>query len=115
MAETSEKKITERAKEIQTADGGTLGAAMVRAEAELLPKPEMQTKFKVMLECKPHVADWVLKVFQGTDAFTLEQRLGAYLSRELTRIKTNHKYDDVAKPGIGGGTMRNDDFREAQG
>lgn len=85
MTEITQEMLIDRAKEISAKKGVSLSEAMERAEVELLPKPERQTKFVVELELKPRLASWVVETFQATATHTMEQRLAAYISTILSR------------------------------
>jgi hypothetical protein len=87
--EVTDDMILAKAQELR-AERPSLGltSAMLEAEAILRPskRREMQTRFEVTVELKPRHARWVHQTLGGHPQFSVEERLGAFLSIQLGRI-----------------------------
>lgn len=111
----TDDEILERAREIASETGVSLTDAMIRAEAELAPKPEIQKEFTVTLDLKPRVARWVLTEFQAYGGHSVEDRLAAYLVTVLNRARTTsmRAAEDAPEVGRGGAvTVPRHKFKE---
>jgi hypothetical protein len=101
----SDDEILKRARQIVKAEGVSLTDAMLRAEVELIPKPEGPSPvFEVTLTLKPRVAAWVRAVFTPMESHTTEERLAVYLAALLNQarlqaLKAGRTYDKPQKGG----------------
>ena len=84
----SDAAILKKANEIVEKGGGSLIDAMIQAEHQLTPKPDLQTEFTVSFTVKPRIARWILEEFVATDEYTTEERVGAYLAGVMARART---------------------------
>ena len=87
MTENQDEKILARAQEIKAERGISLTDAMISAEFELAPKPEIPASFTVTIPLKPRIASWILREFVPTKTHTTEDRLAAYLAIVLSRAR----------------------------
>lgn len=114
MTENTDEKILEKAKEIQAESGGSLMDAMLKAEAQLAPKPTVPTEFTVTIPVKPRVARWLIEEFSPTAEFSTEDRLAAYLATVLNRSRIQAMRAGQDAPDIQKGqavTMTRDQFK----
>lgn len=112
----TDDKVLERAKEIQEKQPGmTLTAAMMKAEEELAPAPEIQTKFTFEVTLQPRVAKWLVDAFPANDHYTVEERVSAWIAGALARLRVDHKDTAAGEipDGSGAKTMRGDKYGEA--
>lgn len=120
-AEDRDARILARAREIQAESEVSLVDAMIEAEAELFaPKaPELPKSFLVEIPVKPRVARWILATFGGHPEFTVEHRLGAFISQYLGRVAVRVRRESEPPPelekGSGGVTMRREHMQKLQG
>jgi len=103
VTDNADEKILSRAREIQEKHGGSLTDAMVRAEDELRPRPEIQTEFDIHLTVKPRVGAWIAKTFPPAGPHSTEDRLAAFLSMILSREKVRAIRNADEAPEIGAG------------
>ena len=118
MPENKDEIILSRAREIMAEHGGTLVDAMLKAEAELEPKPEIQTEFTVTFTVKPRVGRWITDVFTPTKDYTMEERIAAYLVTVLTRARVTAIRHNEEPAEITEGravTLRRADMEKAKG
>ena len=114
MTEINDEMILAKAQEISKERGIGLVDAMIEAEEELRPRPELQTSFMVPIEVKPRVARWIVETFGGHAKYTVEERIGAYLSVLLGRTRVSARRADEPAPEVQKGeavTMRRDQFK----
>lgn len=87
MTEFNDEDILKLAQEIKAKRGISLTDAMIAAEDELKPVPSIPESFTPTIKVKARVARWILSEFGGHAEFTIEERLGAYLSGVLSRTR----------------------------
>lgn len=87
MTDITDEQILERAHAIKSERGISLTDAMIAAEDELTPEAAIPTAFTVTIPVKARVAKWIGDEFGGHASFTIEERLGAYLTTVLSRSR----------------------------
>jgi hypothetical protein len=75
------------AQKIKADRGVSLTDAMIEAENALKPAPIIPESFTVTIPVKARVARWINLEFGGHPEFSIEDRLGAYLSGVLGRSR----------------------------
>lgn len=103
MKQPTDEQILERAKEIQGETGLSLMDAMQKAQDELTPAPVIPSDFTITIKAKPRVAAWVVEQFGGHPTLSIEDRLGAYMSEYLPRLRIEAKRMQEDAPDIGEG------------
>lgn len=115
MTDDKGEIILARAREIQEERGLSLVDAMLKAEAELEPRPEIQTEFTVTFKVKPRVGRWIVSEFAATGTHKMEERLAAYLETVMSRARVLAMRFGEEAPDIVEGravTMRRAQFQE---
>lgn len=115
MTENKDDAILERAQEIKAERSVSLTDAMLMAEAEMTPKPEIQAEFEVSIKVKPRVARWIAKEFGGHPELSVEERMAAYFEVVLNRARmTAIRAGEEAPEVTDGGavTVRRSQFKE---
>lgn len=85
----SDDIILTRAQAIKAERGLSLTDAMIAAEDELRPAPVIPESFTVTIPVKARVARWIAEEFGGHPSFSVEERLGAYLTTVLSRSRVS--------------------------
>jgi hypothetical protein len=113
VTDITDEQILERAHAIKSERGISLTDAMIAAEDELTPEAAIPTAFTVTIPVKARVAKWIGDEFGGHASFTIEERLGAYLTTVLSRSRvTALRYAEEGEDVTEGKavTLRRDQF-----
>ena len=81
--------IVERARALQAERGGSLSAALavIEEEAATAVPEDLPEELRIVLRPKRRVMAWLVREFGGHPSLSIEERLGAYVERELGRAK----------------------------